>query len=198
MEDKKLSELQSTAKEWVHATGKAFHQIDKELWLKGRIAVWFGIAIVWLLGVLVAHTSDRYEQSFDRDGRGSMMQDRRGFENMDDDMFNQIRNSIDRDFDRMWWKRQGLQWCSQQATIQIDPQNPGVQVIASHANCPFATQEVAGQNQQSDSIFDRMENRMKQMFGSDNKGQKVTTGLIVPTDDHAQTSVIVVTGAITQ
>ena len=76
MENKQTTaEFKATAKEWKDLSSKTFHQVNKALGTKGRIIVVFGIAIVWLLGAVVAHMDDRYDRGFDRD-YGNMMQGR--------------------------------------------------------------------------------------------------------------------------
>lgn len=72
-----------------------------------------------------------------------------------------------------------IQWCMQQATVEIDPQNPNGKIYTAHqGNCPFLdNQNKAEEN--TNSFFGRMENRMKQFFGGDNKW--VTTTWTVAT-----------------
>lgn len=191
MEEKKISELQSTAKEWAHATGKVFHQVDKELWLKWRIAVGFGIVIVWILGAILAHVDHRDYRSFDRDNRESIIQEKGNKMQRRDGMMNSNDGM-------MWFGREnaqdkwmGLQWCMHQATVEIDSQNPANPIIRSRSNCPFATQEVTAQNEQSDSMFDRMQTKMKQIFG-DSNAETITPNRIVPNP------VVVVTWTVSQ
>ena len=171
MEEKKISELKATVKEWGTATGKVFHQVDKELWIKWRIAVGFGIVIVWLLGALVAQADERHEKSFERGfgDRQAMMQERGG-------MMRDLRQWEDKGEARWFGNMQWIQGCSQQATVEIDPANPDLPMIKMQWNCPFADQkdwQGRGARYQEwtgeQGFFDRMETRMKNFFGSDKK-----------------------------
>ena len=188
MEEKKISEFKATAKEWGTATCKVFHQVDKELWVKGRIAVGFGIVIVSLLRAIADWRGGDHERFFDRDGRGSMMQDRNFDRN---DQFGMMRRGIQSDSEQndLGWM---MQWCRQQATLAIDPQNPNIQVVRSNVDCPFANDMNDANNQKSDSFFGRMEARMQQFFGKDNKGAETPSDIAIPN------SVVVVTWTISK
>jgi len=183
MENKQTTaEFKATAKEWKDLSSKTFHQVNKALGTKGRIIVVFGIAIVWLLGAVVAHMDDRYDRGFDRDygnmmqGRESMMwNSRRG-----DDQFQE--RGFGRNQDGQW-----IQGCSQKAAMEINSKNPSIQSMQSHENCPFADQMNSDDAQKSDGFFGRMETRMKQMFGSD---QKWDIQVSVP-----ETTIVVSTGS---
>jgi hypothetical protein len=54
--------------------------------------------------------------------------------------------------------------------MEINSKSPDIQSMQSHENCPFADQMNSDEAQKSDGFFGRMETRMKQMFGSDQKG----------------------------
>ena len=89
----------------------------------------------------------------------------------------------------MWWffgdenqqdDASNIQWCMQQATVEIDSQNPNGTVYTTHqGNCPFLDNQNKPQ-ENTNSFFGRMENRMKQFFGWDRKWVtatwSVTTG----------------------
>jgi len=175
MEEKKISEFKTTAKEWGTATCKVFHQVDKELWVKGRIAVGFGIVIVCLLGAIADWRDWGHERSFERGGRGSMMQDRNFDRN---DQFGMMRKGSKSDSDQndIGW----IQWCRQESTLAIDPENPNIQVVRSNVDCPFANEMNDVNNQKSDSFFGSMEARMQQFFGKDNKGAEVPSDVTIP------------------
>ncbi len=155
MDAKITPESKELCKEWRSLTSKTCSHINQQLWLKGWLIVGFGTVIVILLGSILAHREDRFERNFD--GRGqSMMQGRAGM---------------------MWWffgdenqiDDQNNIWCMQQATVEIDGQNPNGKVYTTHqGNCPFLNNQNEPQ-ENTNSFFGRMENRMKQFFGKDSK-----------------------------
>ena len=137
-------------KEWKSLTGKTCSHINQQLWLKGWLIIGFGIIIIGFVAHAWHERGDRFERNFDGRQQG-MMQWRAGM---------------------MWWffwdeNKQNVQWCTQQASIQIDPQNPDAQIVTARANCPFANKGIDQEN--ANSFFGRMENRMKQFFGKDSK-----------------------------
>ena len=164
MENKEITSEIVTVKDWKNLSVKTFNQVSKKLWTKGRIIVIFGIAIVWLLGAVVAHMDDRYDRGFDR-SYGNMMQGR-------ESMMWDSRRWGDQ-FQERWFGRnqnkQSMQWCAQKATFETDPSNPNIQIMKSQVNCPFVDQVNNNDSQKTDGFFGRMETRMKQMFGSDQK-----------------------------
>ena len=172
MEEKILSEFKISLKEWGRSTYNVFHQIDKELWVKGRITVGFGIVVVCLLGSIAHHRDRNHERSFDRDCRGSMMQDRKW-------MMQNFKNSKNKK--GRFSNQQEIQGCSQQANFQVDGQTPNIKIMRSNGNYPSIDQEAAEQINQSDFMFDRMESRMKQIFGNDNKWSQTTIEVPIPT-----------------
>jgi len=160
MEAKITSESKELCKEWKSLTCKTCSHINQKLWLKGWLIVGFWIIIIWLLAHIWHEREDRFERWYGQDFGGrqeSMMQGRAGMmwffwdENQQDDQNN-------------------IQWCMQQATVEIDPQNPNGKIYTAHqGNCPFLDNQNNQKDQESNSFFGRMESKMKQFFGVDKK-----------------------------
>lgn len=120
MENKQTTaEFKVTAKEWKDLSSKTFHQVNKKLWTNGRLGLGFGIVLIATLWTVVANMDDRYDRDFDRD-YGNMMQGRECM------MWKSQRG--DAQLPQRWCgKNQDMQWvqgCSQQATVEVDPETP--------------------------------------------------------------------------
>ncbi|MEI6426169.1 MAG: hypothetical protein WCO66_02330 [Candidatus Absconditabacteria bacterium] len=172
MEAKNTSEAKELCKEWKSLTGKTFSHVNEKLGLKGWLIVGFGIVIVALLAHMGHQRGDRFERNFG--DRQSMMQERGG-------MMGIFRDEAERGEGKGFGPMQGIQGCNQQATVEIDPANPDVQMIKMQGNCPFADQKDGqgrgGKYQDGtgeQGFFDRMETRMKAFFGDDKKGATAT------------------------
>jgi len=187
MENKEITSEVVTAKEWKNLSVRTFNQVNKKLWAKGRIRLGLGVVIICLLASILGHIWGRHHRDFDRgygmmQGREAMMwNSRRGGDQFQERGFGRAQDG------------QTIQGCAQQATLQIDPNNPNAQVVTSQVNCPFADQANTAPQQQ-DWFFDRMEARMQQVFGIDQRG-KTQTGAQTSAPTASPITVEVVTGS---